>query len=133
MIGERGDWDEFIKQHRWAVLTTLGSSGDPSSSVVAYARDGDELLISTPGGTFKRRAIEQDPRVSLCILSNSEPFNFVTVKARAEVTKDNLLARTKKVFANIQYPEPEDFTAWLTDQDRVILRLIPTRVYGVIR
>ncbi len=136
MIGHNPQWDEFISAHRWAVLTTLRGNGRPSSSVVAYARDGDELVISTPGATFKRSSIEADGRVNLCIINNAEPFNFVAVEADAVVTKDDLLAATKKVFANIAdtgYSEPEDLPGWLESQDRVILRLTPTRVYGVIR
>ncbi len=136
MIGDNPQWDEFVSAHRWAVLTTLRGSGQPSSSVVAYARDGDELVISTPGGTFKRSSIEADARVNLCIISNAEPFNFVAIEAEAVVTKENLLADTKKVFANIAdtgYSEPEDMPGWLESQDRVILRLRPARVYGVIR
>ena len=136
MIGENPAWDEFITAHRWAVLSTLRRNGQPNSSVVAYARDGDELVISTPGGTFKQRSIEADGRVNLCIISNAEPFNFVAVEADAVVTRDNLEADTKKVFANIAdagWNEPEDLAGWLEQQRRVILRLKPTRVYGVIR
>ncbi len=136
MIGENPQWDEFISAHRWAVLTTLRGDGQPNSSVVAYARDADELIISTPGGTFKRRMVEADERVNLCVLSNAEPFNFVAVEARAAVTRDNLAADTRKVFANLAgtgYSEPEDLEGWLESQARVILRLQPTRVYGVIR
>ena len=136
MIGDNAQWDEFVSAHRWAVLTTLRADGTPSSSVVAYARDGDQLLISTPGGTFKRRSIEADERVNLCVISNAQPFNFVAVEATAEVTRDNLVEDTQKVFANIAdtgYQEPEDLPAWLESQRRVILRLTPVRVYGVIR
>ena len=136
MIGDNSDWDDFISAHRWAVLTTLRGNGQPNSSVVAYARDGDELLISTPGGTFKHRSIAADERVNLCVISNSEPFNFVAIEARAAATRENLEADTKKVFANIAdagWSEPEDLPAWLEQQQRVILRLTPTRVYGVIR
>ena len=49
MISQRKEWDDFLTQHRWAVLTTLRGSGEPVSSVVAYARDGDSLVVSTPG------------------------------------------------------------------------------------
>jgi PPOX class probable F420-dependent enzyme len=136
MIGNNTQWDEFITQHRWAVLTTLRGSGEPNSSVVAYARDGDELVISTPGGTFKRASVEADRRINLCVLSNAEPFNFVAIEATAIVSQDNLVADTRKVFANLEdtgYAEPEDLPGWLESQDRVILRLSPRRVYGVIR
>lgn len=136
MIGDNPAWDEFISQHRWAVLTTLRRDGQPNSSVVAYARDGDELVISTPGGTFKRRSVEADGRVNLCVISNAEPFNFVAIEADAVSTRANLEADTRKVFANIAdagWQEPEDLAGWLEQQQRVILRLKPTRVYGVIR
>ena len=136
MIGDNPAWDKFVSDHRWAVLTTLRSTGQPNSSMVAYARDQDELVISTPGGTFKTTSIQRDERVNLCVVSNAEPFNFVSIEAIAKVTQENLVEDTKKVFANIAdtgYTEPEDLTGWLASQARVILRLAPQRVYGVIR
>ncbi|MEM6999343.1 MAG: pyridoxamine 5'-phosphate oxidase family protein [Pseudomonadota bacterium] len=136
MIGDNTSWDEFLSTHRWAVLTTLRSGGQPVSSMVAYARDGDRLLVSTPGSTFKRRSIERDMRVNLCVISNAEPFNFVAVEGNARVSKEQLVTRTRMVFANIAdtgYSEPADLEAWLTAQDRVVLEIEPLRVTGVIR
>lgn len=132
----RPEHDEFLSAHRWAVLTTLRRSGEPVSSMVAYARDGGDLVVSTPGGTFKRRSIERDPRVNLCVISNAEPFNFVAVEGTAAVESDDLVRRTRLVFANLSgtgWQEPADLERWLTDQRRVILRIRPERVYGVIR
>ena len=135
MLGDQQQ-DEFINQHRWAVLTTLRANREPSSSVVAYARQGDTLVVSTPGQTFKARSLKQNPQANLCIISNAEPFNFVTVAGRATVSTDDLVASTKAVFANIAdtgYQEPEDLDGWLEAQKRVIIRLEAERVYGVIR
>ena len=128
--------DAFLSAHRWAVLTSLRKSGSPVSSVVAYARDGDDFVVSTPGGTFKRRSIARDERVNLCVISNAEPFNFVAVEGTARVEQDDLVRRTKLVFQNIAgtgYEEPADLDAWLAAQDRVILRISPLRVSGVLR
>ena len=136
MITDNAEQDQFITDNRWAVLTTLRQSGEPVSSVVAYARDGDTLVVSTPGGTFKRRSLDRDPRATLCILPNAEPFNFVSVEGRVAVETDDLVANTRLVFQNISdtgYQEPEDLEGWLSSQQRVILRLHPERVYGVIR
>ena len=85
MISDNSEQDQFITDNRWAVLTSLRADGQPVSSVVAYARDGDSLVISTPGGTFKRRSLERDGRATLCILPNAEPFNFVSVEGRVAV------------------------------------------------
>ena len=136
MISDNSEQDQFITDNRWAVLTSLRADGQPVSSVVAYARDGDSLVISTPGGTFKRRSLERDGRATLCILPNAEPFNFVSVEGRVAVEHDDLVANTRLVFQNISdtgYQEPEDLAGWLESQQRVILRLHPERVYGVIR
>ena len=136
MISDNKAFDEFISEYRWAVLTTLRKNGNPVSSVVAYARDGDDLVVSTPGMTFKRRSLEADERVSICIINNEEPFNFVAVEGRASIESVDLVRRTRLVFENIRstgYQEPEDLEAWLELQQRVILRIRPERVYGVIR
>ena len=135
-MGSVAAFDEFLTAHRWAVLTTLRRSGMPASTLVAYARDRDTLIVSTPGHTFKRRSLEHDPRVTICCVSDAAPFNFVSVDGTATVEKTDLVAMTRRVFANIAgsgYAEPTDLQAWLDTQDRVIIRVHPQRVYGVIR
>lgn len=136
MISDNEAFDQFVSEYRWAVLTTLRQSGSPVSSVVAYARDGDELVVSTPGMTFKRKTLEKDSRVNLCVINNEEPFNFVSIEGDVTIEKEDLVRNTRLVFKNIQntgFQEPEDFEGWLESQQRVILRIKPTRVYGVIR
>ena len=136
MIGDDPKFDQFITDHRWAVITTLRKSGAASSSWVAYARDGDTLVVSTPGATFKRKSLEADPRVTICCTNDAAPYNFVTIEGRATVEKENLAAMTRLVFKNIEgfgFTEPENLDGWLDTQDRVILRIHPERVYGVIR
>lgn len=133
-------FDQFLSNHRWAVLTSLRSSGDnpgnPVSSVVAYARDGDDFVVSTPGTTFKRKSIARDERVNLCAISNREPFNFVAIEGTAQIQTDNLEPATRLVFnaiADTGYVLPNPLDAWLESQQRVILRITPIRVSGVIR
>ena len=136
MISAEPTWDEFLRSHRWAVLTTLRASGSPVSAVVAYAVDGDELVVSTPAPTFRHDSIVRDERVNLCALTDQEPFNFVAVEGRCDIERTDLVRATRLVFKAIEgtgYEEPEDLPGWLAEQQRVILRIKPTRVYGVIR
>lgn len=128
--------DRFVSDHRWAVLTTLRSDGQPVSSVVAYARDGDTLIVSTPGATFKRRSLDRDARATLCIISNREPFNFVSVEGRATIETDDLAPGTQRIFDSIAdagYPAPDDMDAWLAASQRVLIRLHPERTHSVMR
>lgn len=127
---------QFLEDHRWAVLTHLRSNGAPVSSVVAYARDGDDFVVSTPGATFKRRGIERDGRVNLCVMTNAEPFNFIAIEGDAVVTTADLDRQTRLVFANIadvSFPLPDDLPAWLAKQDRVILQIRARQHHTVIR
>lgn len=128
--------DRFIGKHRWATLTVLRKNGSPVSSIVAYAVDGDALVVSTPGSTFKRRAMEADARVNLCIMSNEEPFDFVSLEATGEVLTENIAEATKKVFKNIEavgYTLPDPLDDWLVQQSRVILKLTVHRRHAVLR
>ena len=135
MISNNPIYEKFIDDHRWAVITSLRKSGSPVSSVVAYARDLDKLVVSTPGSTFKRASLQKDPRVNLCVVSNSEPFNFVAIEGIAEVSQKDLVRKTKLVFKKIadMYEEPDPIEKWLDEQDRVIIEISASRVSGVIR
>ncbi len=136
MIGEHAEFDAFIRAQHWGVLSSLRRDGSPVSSMVAYAVEGDALVVSTPGATFKRRSIEADARVNLCIISDQAPFNFVAVEGMGRIETDDIDGSTRAVFANIAtfgYRVPENLVQWLRDQARVIIRIKPTRVSGVIR
>ncbi len=136
MIGNNKLFDAFVSDHRWAVLTSLRKDGRPVSSLVAYAREGDQLVVSTPGATFKRLTIERDARVNMCVLSSSEPFNYVSIEAEAAIETDHLIESTRRILLKIAgsgFEQPDDLEAWLKQQARVILRISPQRVSGVIR
>jgi PPOX class probable F420-dependent enzyme len=135
MIGT-AQLDEFVANHRWAVVTTLRKDGTPSSSVNAYAREGDTLVISTQAHRLKVKTLENDPRITVCVISNREPFNFVTVEGTCVIERENIAEPTRTVFRNLAptgYQPPEDLEEWMREQHRVILRVTPVRVSGVIR
>lgn len=136
MISDNSAWDQFVSAHRWAVLTTLRASGSPVSAVIAYAREGDELVVSTTRDRFRVKCIERDPQVNLCVISNSEPFNFVSIEGTATIQTTGLLPATHAVFHAIRdtgYREPADLAGWIEQEGRIIIRIRPQRVAGVIR
>jgi PPOX class probable F420-dependent enzyme len=61
----------------------------PAMSVVYYVPTaGDELLVSTTADRAKARAIERNPKVSLCVLDERWPFTFLQVYADATIDRD---------------------------------------------
>ena len=72
----------------------------------------------------------------VCVISNQEPFNFVKVEGEALIEAEDRVEVTRAVFANIEsagYELPENLPEWLENQQRVIIRITPGRVSGVIR
>ena len=87
MIGTEA-FDRFVSENRWAVITTVRKSGQPSSSVVAYAREGDTVVVSTTAPTLKVRTLERNPQVTITVFNDAAPFNFVTVEGRADIERE---------------------------------------------
>ena len=107
---------------RIAILTIVALTAFAANSILARAA--------------LTRAMEADARVNLCIMSNEEPFDFVSLEATGEVLTDNIADATKKVFKNIEavgYTLPDPLDDWLAQQSRVILRLTVHRRHAVLR
>jgi PPOX class probable F420-dependent enzyme len=60
---------DFLDRPLHAIIATLDAAGQPSQSVVWYAREGDILWISVGPESVKARHIRRDPRVSVLVLS----------------------------------------------------------------
>jgi PPOX class probable F420-dependent enzyme len=79
----------FVRTHRTCVFGYSRRSNGPAMSVVYYvATDDDELLVSTMAARSKARAVERNPKVSLCILDERWPFAYLQVYADAVVDSD---------------------------------------------
>ena len=133
MIGTP-EQDSFINRQKWAVATTLRVDGSATSSVVFFAREGDELLFSTTDGRLKARTLLRDARISLCILDEGAPYGFVNVEGTAVVDDGDIVPGHVAVNRAMRGPEftpPEGFEERLRADGRVIVRVRPRRVSGV--
>jgi PPOX class probable F420-dependent enzyme len=134
MIGTP-EQDAFISRNRWAVVTTLRADGSPSSSVVFYACEGDELIFSTTRDRLKAKTIRRNPRVAFCVLDEGPPFGFVTIEGTASIQYDDIvpghIAVNKAMRRVDEFIPPEGYVEGLERAGRVIIRVRPERVYGV--
>jgi len=79
----------FVRTHRTCVFGYRRLRDGPAMSVVYYIpTDDDELLVSTMADRGKARAVERDPKVSLCVLDERWPFAYLQVYANATVDRD---------------------------------------------
>lgn len=133
MIGTP-DQDAFINRNKWAVITTLRADGSPTSSVIFYARDGDELIFSTTASRLKAKTVRREPRVSMTVLDEGAPFGYVTVEGTATVQDTDIIPghiRINEAMRGGAFDPPEGYVERLEREGRVIIRVKAVRVSGV--
>ena len=76
-----------------AALTTLGSGGEPQTSVVWCDADGDTIRINTMRGFAKERNMRRDPRVTLLAYDPRDPDRYLEVRGIVvEMTEEGAVA-----------------------------------------
>src|SRR3954464_38277 len=66
-------------------LPPLEPDGRPHLSVVWMGRDGDDILFSTIRGRRKTGNLERDPRVTVLVYPQDDPYSYLEVRGTAEL------------------------------------------------
>jgi PPOX class probable F420-dependent enzyme len=119
---------DLLDGTNFATVATLDErSGAPQTSVVWVVRDGDDVLFSTLAGRQKARNLERDPRLSLTVIDQANPYRTVEIRGTAVVTEEDALAVQDAVSQKyLGQASPPDQTGDV----RVTVRITPTRVIG---
>jgi PPOX class probable F420-dependent enzyme len=135
MIGN-AEQDAFASQMREAIVTTLRRDGSPTSSLVAYCRDGDEIVFSTTRDRLKAKTVANDPRVVVAILDGEGKGRFLSVEGNGVVQRDDLveghIALNRHMRGDPAWQPPEGFAGRLERDGRVLIRITPVRVSGMV-
>jgi len=111
----------------FASIATINPDGSPQTSVVWVTRDGDDLLFSTVIGRRKELNLRRDPRVSVTIFDQQQPYSYIEV--RGSVTLDSEGGRELIDALSNKYLD-KDYGVEPEDNVRVVIRLTPRKVTG---
>jgi len=129
--------DAFVRAMRWCSVTTLRKDGSPTSSVVFYAVEGDELIFSTTADRLKARTLRHDPRIALTVLDEGQPYRFVSIEGTATIQDEGIVPGhvlvNRAMRGEPDWMPPEGFEEGLKAAGRVIIRVKPERASGVVR
>ena len=110
----------------FAHVATVQADGSPQTTPVWIDRDGDVIVFNTAVGRAKHRNIERDPRVALSVHDPSNPYRYLQVRGRAEMTTEgadeHIDAMAKKYLGVDTYPMRTP------DEQRIIVRITPEAV-----
>lgn len=136
MIGSPNQ-DAFISKSVLGILTTLRRDGSPASSMVTFARLGDELFVSTTRTRLKGKHLTRDPRLALTVINPDSSLNFVTIDGVADIEESDQgrynRAIAEAVAAHGLPWTTETINAMTGAPGRFIVRIRPRRVYGETR
>ena len=96
------------------IVTTLRDDGSPHSTVVWVDVEDGRVSFNTARGRAKPRHLEHDPRASLTVVDPNDPYKWLAVSGRAEMTEAGADAQidklAKKYIGKDVYPwhKPEE-------------------------
>lgn len=119
-----------LDSRAFAHLTTLDPDGSPQSSAMWIMRDGDRIVFNTAEGRRKWRNLQRDPRVSISISKDGEPYENWSIQGRVVEMRTADGVDTIDALAR-KYLDGVDKYPWLRPgMVRVTIVVEPTRVAG---
>lgn len=111
----------------YAVVVTLMPDGTPQAQLTWVDTDGSHLLVNTTEGRQRTRNLRKDPRITVLIRAEHDPYDFVEVRG----TVDEMVVGDEAVAHIDLLSRKYDGTDFAGPRDgRVILRISPTRQFS---
>ncbi len=108
-------------------IGTLLPDGSPHVTPVWVDHDGDFVLVNTAMGRVKQKNTLRDPRVSISIINQDNPYNRIVIQGRvigqisegAEAHIDKLTTK---------YTGAKKYQRSSPNEKRVVIRIEPIRI-----
>jgi PPOX class probable F420-dependent enzyme len=114
------------------VLTTMGTDGQPQSSLVWVDHDGEGARINTTLERQKGRNMLADPRVSLLVVDPANTARYLQVRGEAELVTAGAISHVDELTR--KYTRHPAYYGWIypaeqqARETRVIVRIHAHRV-----
>jgi PPOX class probable F420-dependent enzyme len=80
--------EQLLRGKNFANVATIREDGTPHVTPVWVDYDGEHVLLNTVVGHAKERHLRRDPRVTVLVLDQENPYSYVSVTGVAELTTD---------------------------------------------
>jgi PPOX class probable F420-dependent enzyme len=127
---------DFARETTRAVLVTRRKDGGLQSSPMAVLADDDgNILTATRAKNAKTYNLGRDPRIALCLFTERWPGPWMHVDGEVEITR---LPEAMPLLVDYyrrrgQDTSSEEFRQRMLTENRVLLRVTPTRVVAPSR
>ena len=123
-----GPVSKIIQKNSFAFLATLMKDGSPHVSPVWIDIVDNIILINTAKGRIKQRNVSRDPRVSISLIDDENPYSMVTIRGKViDQTSNGADEHIDKLAK--KYLNTERYPGHSPNVERVILRIKPERIF----
>ena len=109
-----------------AVLTTLGEDGAPHSTVVWVDVQDGKLAINSAVGRAWPTNLERDPRLTVLVYDEDDPYDDVEVRGTAQGTTEGAEAHIDRLAK--KYLDADSYPFRTADEQRISYLVDATRV-----
>jgi PPOX class probable F420-dependent enzyme len=117
---------ELAGGKNYAAISTLLPGGEIQTQIIWVGTDGERLVVNTEVHRAKYKNVEKDPRITLCIRDEQNPYRYAEVRGKVVETvsgqqaRDHIDELAQKYFGT-PYP-PDNIKS-----ERVMLWIVPDR------
>jgi PPOX class probable F420-dependent enzyme len=117
---------ELLQKPNYGVLGTVRPDGTPQLTTVWVDAEDGAVLVNTAEGRYKEKYVRRDPRVTLYVRDEEDPYKWLSLTGSAELVRegaeDHIDKLAKKYTGHDTYP-------WRKESERrVIIRIRPERI-----
>jgi PPOX class probable F420-dependent enzyme len=131
---------DFARSHRHGVLITLRANGRPQLSNILYTSGADGVIrISITADRAKYKNLVRQPWAALHV-TQADFYAYAVIESDVELSAvaaapdddvvEELVANYREAVG--EHEDWDDFRAAMVRDKRVVVRLRPTRAYGML-
>ena len=125
--------DAFLREPRISIFASLRPDGTPHLTPVWHYLDGQGIKLAVEESSVKARNVRNDPRVALCVSSDTSPHWYVQVNGTATVSEEGVdeLVRAMSVHY-MGREEGEEYAERVLRELRfAVINMTPTKILGI--
>ncbi len=117
---------EFLANPFVATATTLRRDGSPHNTVVWMDVEDDNVVFNTAEGRAKPKNLRRDPRVAITVVDPQNPYKWISVSGRAELTHEDADAQIDRL--SKKYLDKDEYPMRNPEEQRVKVRVAAEKI-----
>ena len=119
---------KLFRDRNFGAVATIRPDGTPHVTPVWLDYDGERIVFNTATGRAKWHHMLRDPRVTIEVYSQEDPYEYVTVTGTVEL-EESEAANDHIDKLSEKYTGNPKFQSHQPGERRVIVRVTPERVH----